>query len=745
MLLIPVLMNPGPGAKGTGVRMKTRRNKGKKSWLVAAKKAGAVGPSGRVLTKALATAAGIAVPGFVTAKSIGQAGFGVRTKPKNKAKRAAQVLEVEAGQAAYRTAAAAAATAAAKKASAAAKRRRTTDKTRLGGMAKSDAWREGLARKGRKRGYTRGRSYTGAKGTKGKTYKKRADTLSFSEAAYRSGAVYPAIFPSGHPLKGQKHPRAGRSMSFADALNFQVPVVGYLSRGMIKGHYDRLPKTAAGGIDKKNRKALNAAEAFLDSYRFGGVRLKDGTYVPRGGYKKLSAAQLKGAKPVPGVDSMRRESGSGWRRAPAFYPRSGKTPKGGSYRKGARKADYKQSWSTKPAKWQGGAGEHLQVKFRKGRGVVYRSPQVYGFSPSKDEVDTLLLGGFGGPIGSPGGRVKLNSGHRGKRRKSAKNSPRNSKGRFLKRRKNGKRRTLANKRRRSRSNKKKSFVSKVFNNGRRRRAKHNKKGRGRKHARRSAAGLFVKTNGKKRRYRRSKKHAVKLNKRHRRAKHNKRSRRNPGEAFGFKLQLATLKDPAFLMQVAHIGVGITGTAVASSMLMRFGPLSRLGNMPGALGVAGRFGLSVASAGALSAAAYAARNVKLVGPQGWRNVLVGGAVYSVAQLLGDLFVSSYLPRISVPAASGRSYAAPASSMADWMELSGGVGGMGAVYSAADLVAGESAAQPFQMGGLGSGGVPIPIEDLRGYPGQYGGGLRDWVELQPDAAVDKDAVGAAGESF
>jgi len=36
-------------------------------------------------------------------------------------------------------------------------------------------------------------------------------------------------------------------------------------------------------------------------------------------------------------------------------------------------------------------------------------------------------------------------------------------------------------------------------------------------------------------------------------------------------------------------------------------------------------------------------------------------------------------------------------------------------------------------------------LRGYPGQYGGGMGDWVELEPDAAVLKDSVGAPGENF
>ena len=113
----------------------------------------------------------------------------------------------------------------------------------------------------------------------------------------------------------------------------------------------------------------------------------------------------------------------------------------------------------------------------------------------------------------------------------------------------------------------------------------------------------------------------------------------------------------------------------------------------------------------------------------------------ANLLNDLFRSAFIPSINV----GR--AAPAADMSDWFELSGMGGALGSVESPYDLVAGESAARMTnEFAGMGSsGGYPIPLEDLRGYPGQYGGGMNDWVEFGSQAAVSRDSLALTGETF
>ena len=215
--------------------------------------------------------------------------------------------------------------------------------------------------------------------------------------------------------------------------------------------------------------------------------------------------------------------------------------------------------------------------------------------------------------------------------------------------------------------------------------------------------------------------------------------KNPGA-----LQLATLKNVDFYKMVAHTTIGLTGTWMLSEMaFQKVGFLRRLSYGGGYGAVAGRAAVRIGIAGALSAVASrpALRSSKLVGPQGWKHVPLGGAMYTIGSLLGETIGLAIFPssRRAAPLP-------PAGDMGDWMELSGMGGGMGAVYSASDLVAGESAAQPFQLGGMGSsGGNPIPLEDLRGYPGQYGGGMGDWVELGQSSAVLRDAVGSPGESF
>lgn len=741
MLLIPTL---NPSRERETVKLRQNAKRKKKSWAAVAPRTSA----GKLLTKAEATAAGIPVRGFVTAKDIRQAGGKVK-KAKAAQQRAANTWagrsrEIKAEQERKAKAAAAAK----KKAERIHKMRKTKASKSLGGKKKSEAWREKKTASGRKRGYTRGRSYT--KGTK---YSQSAEPIKWSEAASASGAVYPARFPPGHPKAGEKHPKAGRPMTVKDALVFQRPVAGYLSRGAIKGFYDRLPKTATGAIDKRRKKQLAEAYNFLDTHRFGGVRLSDGSYVPKkkaglgGGGKSNKSAfekakKKKGAREIKGASQQRKSRGSAWRRAPTYYKRTGKTPQGKWYYKGQKKRDYRQYWSDEPAPWQTGGGYHLRTDFRTGRGPRHRTPLTFGFEPTQSEVDELELGGFGGPTDKPGGVVKLNRGKKrrktSRRRKARRNTPpRNKSGRFKKRSNpKGRRRARRNRR-------KKAKTVKVYNNARRRR-RRKKKRKGTSRARNSK-GRFVKRNPRKR-YRRKKGTRKRKTRRNygRKGGRKRQVRRNQGI---LRPQLGQLQSQSFWLTVAHVGAGMTGTALLSNALMSMGPLRGMAYRQTIGGKLGRFAVCLGSAGVLSYGAYLLRNVRLVGPRGWVNVLVGGTVYCTANLINDLVRTALVPQISVPGAGMRASAGvPGEDMGDWMELSGMGGGMGAVMSPSDLVAGESAAQPYQLGGLGSsGGSPIPLEDLRGYPGQYGGGMNDWVELEAGAPVLRDQVGMPGESF
>lgn len=576
-----------------------------------------------------------------------------------------------------------------------------------------------------KHGYTRGRSYK-----RGTSYAARPETIKWSEAAYQSGAVYPAQYPSGHPRAGKKHARAGRAMSRKDALAYQIPVVGYLTRGMIKGYWD----TAAPG-GSLDRKRIRAANKWL---------------------KQASKVMRK----------ARSTRGSTWKRAPLYHTRSGKTPRGAKYKKGTRKADYSQRWSDQPAAWQSGPGPHLRTKFKKGRGPVARMSLFRGFGPSEAEVDSIQTGGYGGPLDEPGGVVKLN---RGRRRRSRKNAPaKGRKSRVSRRRKAG----VAKKSRRRGRRRKASAESgvKVYNNkrrrrGRRRKAKsavrengrrrrrrknsvkanrHRRRGRRRKHA--------VHENGRRRRGRRRRKHAVKANGRRRgRRRSVRRNPMLPSLPFGLDRFTGQLQKREFWLTVGHVGMGLTGTAVVSSAIQNVGFVRKnLGVARGdAIGKLARFGVNLASAGLVSAGAYAARGIKLMGERGWVNVLVGGGVYSGAMLLGELLGwNQYVPQISVPAASRGMLASSNGSSA------AAVSGMGSVLSPEDLVAGESLARNvnefsgvgdwMELSGLGNGRA-VPLEDLRGYPGQYGGGLNDWVELQPSAPLVEAGFDPATESF
>jgi hypothetical protein len=609
-------------------------------------------------------------------------------------------------------------------------------------------------------GYVRGRSHSARPKKKGGG-NYGAVKITFSEAAHSSGAVFPAKYPKGHPgLSGQPHPKAGRAMSFFDALVYERPIVGYLSRPMIKGYYKLL--------DTQGKKA---AQDYLDTARFGGVRLKDGTYIPnatqrsargKGGtfaagkkkaqkkkvQKALDSARGKGAKIIKGMEQIRRERGSAWTRTKQVYGRSGSTPKGKRYIKGRKKPDYTQYWSDSPASWQTpGGDEYLRVRFRRGRGPKVSLPLYRGFGPTSTEVELLESGGFGGPTDAPGGRVKLNRGRRGRRKKvrRRKNPQRNSKGHFVKTKRNPKRRKKkkATGRKRRRTRRKTKTVAAYNPRRRKRRRRKKRKNPAR---RRNSKGHFVKTkrNPKRRRYRRKKTTA-------KRNPHKRRRRRRIRRNQGVQAALAPLQKKDLYIAAAHVLVGMSGTAVLSGMAMNaLMPKLAYGQTWGMK--IGRFAVRVATAGLLSAGIKALGNVKMlkpvIGPRASFFCLVGGVAYSLADLLSDVFTTPLIPKIQ----AGRGRAPASAGMEDFLELSGmGGSGMGAVMSPYDLVSGESAARlTNDFAGMGgSGGAPIPLEDIRGlgygYAGWYGGGMNDFMELSDLKANTIPPVAQGPETF
>ena len=638
--------------------MATKKKAAPKSYISAARKAGAFYASGakkgRVMSKAVAISKKIKVPGFITPTMIKQGGFGSK----------APAYGGGAGRLA-----------------------------KLGTSSKKK--KAAKAKPGLSQRYRAKRKASGKK-----AYTRSAGKITWAEAANQSGAVYPRTYPKGHKLGGKPHPKAGRVMTKDDALKYQRPVIGYLSRDMIRGFYNQI-LTTGGSVTSSKAKIK---KAYADLAKWNGE-----------------------------IREFRREHGSSWLRSPQSFKRSGKTPLGKAYKKGARRPDYKQKWEDTPAKFQSGGGQHLRVKFRKGRGPVVRVPLHRGFGPSGELVSLLEQGGFGGPIDAPGGKVKLNRGKKRKtsrRRKARRKNPaaRTTSGRFkkkagAKRRKNPKRR---------RKTKVRAWNPKRRKTARRRKttAKANPRRRRKTKAKANP----------RRSYRRKKSVAKNPRRRRRRAP---RRLSNPGAA-----QLAQLKSQAFWLTVAHVGIGMTGTAMLSGAIMNFAPIRRFVSGSGLGGKLSRFAICLGSAGLLSAVAFAGKNVKLIGQRGWINVLVGGAVYCTANLLGEIFNSPLIPSIGAgrSSASLEGYYDPLLAHGSYP---GQYPGMGMVMSPEELVAGESMSSMgdwMELSGLGSsGGTPIPLEDLRGYPGQYGGGMNDWVEFNSDAGLVQAGWDPGTESF
>lgn len=676
------------------------------------------------------------VEAFAAERGRAKPGGGAWLRPPelaSKGKRTARAIERLRGprKAKKREAAFAAAVEAGRQAKAtAAERRRAAQRAR---DKKKPSAKKKQATVRKKRGYTRGRSYK-----QGTAYASRPETIKWTEAAAVSGAVYPA-----------GHAQAGRPMSFQDALAYERPVVGYLTRDMIKGVSQRVA-SAAGDKAK-----LRAAKDWLDTKRFGGVQTKDGKFIPfKVGGKSNKTAVLKalekGAKKIHGMEALRRRRGTAWKRVPKYYPRSGKTPGGQEYVKGRRKPDYRQSWSERPARWQTpGAGKHLRVEFRPGRGPQTRARLTYGIGPSRHEVEELELAGFGAPLGVSGGRVQLNkstrrkTSRRRKGRRVSANKPRNARGRFVKT--NGNKKEMA-----------------VWNNGRRRR-KSRKGRKSRSHGKTHSGQLLAVLNNGRRRRKSRKNTGNGMSRRLgppgrpsyglSRAKKNRpkksRVKKNPGVLEALQAPLAVGQRAAFLKRASHVVIGMGSTALIGSALVNYLPYSMRRN--DAVGAAGRFAACFGGAVLSSAAAYMARNVQFVGQQGWQDVFLGGFVYCGANLLFELMGYGPALVLNLPMGGMRSSLPASTGQGDWMELSG-MGQGTSVISPYDLVAGESEARLYNsLDGMGQGGRPVPIEDLRGYPGQYGGGMNDWVEFssyptaEAFAATEGGAVGGPGETF
>lgn len=649
--LIPVLINPAD--KHPPKRSKKSMAK-KKSWVAAARKAGAVTRGGKVMTKASALKRGIRVPGFITP------------------------TEARRGKSTARTTA---------------RRKGAWQKLTGGGKKpavskKTKSWR---ARKG----YTRGRSYK--KGTK---YESKAEPIKWTEAAAASGAVYPA----GHKkrIKGKLKDVSGRVMTKDDALRYQRPVVGFLTRGMISGFYDRVLE---GNRVTKSKKKLAEAQAW--------IREKS---------KRLAQARRKRASP--------------WKRSPQYYTKSGVTPQGKKYKKGQRKPDYKQSWSSKKAKFQRGGGKHLRVKHRKGRGPVARTSLFRGFSPSQAEIFELESGGFGGPLSEPGGVVQHN---RRRRRKTRRNARRRSAARTTKKNPRRRRKVSANKRRRRkkkttrRRKRRNSSKLKVYNNPRRRRRKKKTRRRRRK----------VSANKRRRSYGYRRRRKVSANPRRRRGRRRvKRNARRRVRKNFLGMQLAQAQSMSFWKGVAGILGGMGGTALLSNWAMQQQWISGWAYEPGLMGHVKRTAVRSASAALISAGAYAGRSV--LGARAWQTTLAGGAAYTLGMVL--LEATPLGRMLGLGMGMPMSYSAmPANGQA----------GMGSVLSPRQLVEGESASRLssefsgmndwMELSGLGTG-YPVPIEDLRGYPGQYGGGMSDWVEFKPDTGfVQRHEFAPSEEHF
>jgi hypothetical protein len=445
---------------------------------------------------------------------------------------------------------------------------------------------------------------------------------------------------------------------------------------------------------------------------------------------------------------MRKKLGTPWKRQPEKYKRGKK--------KGQRKPDFKVVRG--------------KVKFRTGRGPV-TSVKVYrGLSPSQRQIDRMVTGGFAGHRSAPGGKMKLNKPRRRRKARKRRNPAHTKSGRFKKK---------ARKNPRRKARKKKRKKTRAYNNPRRRKARKNprrrKPRRRRKATRKRARRKSYKANPRRRRRRAKRKgsrkrkaYGYKANPRRKRKRRKRRKgrvsryRRNPGGIL--RGMLSDLQSAPKWITAGHILIGAGATAASCGWLLTRGPLRGVGFLQqrGIVGSAARLALCGLAAGGISAIGAFASS-KLGNPKLLRgartNLLIGGFAYALANFLYEVFPGTagmlMIPQISAPqrGMAGMGY----QSGPDYKY---GYGGMGAVIDPETLVAGESLARNvnefsgmgdwMELSGLGSsGGAPIPMEDLRGYPGgypgQYGGGLNDWVELTSNNELVKAGFDPGVEAF
>lgn len=567
--------------------------------------------------------------------------------------------------------------------------------------------------------------------------RKGGRKLTWVEAARASGAVYPASWPDAK--------KRGRPMSPNDALIAKVPVVGFLNRAMIKGWHEKTGALDTSSQRYKKTKAYKGAVAWL----------------------KKGAAVLK---------KERKQRGSIWLREPVF-----KTSGRGKKKKRVRVPDF----TVKDGKlrFKTGRGPHTSIRLYRGFGPTKRQVGrlvTGGFGgPLSAPGGTVKLNRSRRRKGRRAGRRRRGSSvmhvkfNKRRRRRARRNKGRKSELGFVsavynnkgkkKRRRRGKRVVLESSAKKRRRSIKVSGKGLVVRTNRRRRRRRKAAANPRHRRRRSSVRMnrrrrrrgAVRSNRRRRRRavasnprRRRRRGAVKSNRGRRRrrrhyamVKHNRgrrhRVRRNP-----FQAQLAQLRDASFWITGGHILVGAGLTGLASRAIMNFKFARQVASMRGAGGAVARAGVNVGSTLLVSAAVSYLK--RFVGGSRYlenveRNVLVGGVVYTLASLAYDLWpagAEKVIPSIGAPRGNLLRASAGASGEMGWLPgrlaYPGeypGYGGMGMVMSPEDLVSGESMArQVNEFSGLGSsGGAPVPLEDLRGYPGQYGGGMNDWMEL------------------
>lgn len=515
----------------------------------------------------------------------------------------------------------------------------------------------------------------------------------------RGGSTWAESAMQAGAYYGVGHPREGLVMSKPDALKAKIPVPRFLTPTMIRDWHS----TVVPGV-RKNSKAYKAAVAKLkkQSRALAAKRAKrpitpakrDKKFRSKLKYQKAKAKKLKTKAP---------------KRAKPF--RSVGLLRGRGVTKKKAGELIEAGFAVKPTAAQRKKGLRMAANPKRRR------------KSAKKKAGTRRRRG-------PGGRFKANP----KR----------------------KRKTTAKKRRKT-TKKRKTTAKKRKNPRRKTKARKNPK----RKVKRTAKGRFKKMKAnpkrKKAKARKGKKRKFAM------AKY----KRNPGVMTALKAQWSKFTKPPIWITAFHALAGMGGT-IAMDHYFNVAPwvpmaLKRRG-IPSLALTAGS-GVLV-STGAFLLEGLAAKSksstLKKATQNMGTNVLVGSLVTVVVkaayELMPDQAAKVGVPRLE----SGRVMAAaPAEGTSGLGYYSDGPDysrGFGSVESPEDLVAGESLArQVNEFHGLGQGGHPVPIEDIRGmgdwmelsgYPGQYGGGyggMGDWVEMEPQAPMVQQGFNPAVENF